>query len=487
MLYESLQPETVFRYFKEINNIPRASGQEKALSDWIVSFARERGLEVHQDSRYNVLVRKPASPGLEGMPGVVLQGHLDMVCEKNKGTVHDFSKDPIRMEVDGGFLRAKGTTLGADNGIAVAMGLAVLDDRDLVHPPLEVLLTTDEEVGMTGALEFDLNLLEGKYLLNLDSEEEGELVVGCAGGLKALLELPVSRTPVPTDAGILLEVSITGLQGGHSGMEIHKNRGNAARLTGTILCKLRDSLDFQLVALQGGEKDNVIPREAFLQVFLTPSQRERFEEAMTAASAEIREETRLTEPGLAIRWNVLEPSAPALEVLDGASLETVLFLLACLPNGVQSMSPELEGFVESSLNLGKVALEQDRMLFLFAIRSSVRTKKYWIARQLQLFADQVDAKLERTADYPQWPVRMEGVLLAKAVAVHEELYGKKPLVKTLHAGVEPGVILEGRPDMEAISLGPDMSGVHSPEERLDIASTARTWDYLLALLAKLGA
>lgn len=486
MKLDGLQPEKVMHFFYEINQIPRESGNEKAISDYLVQFAKTRSLKVYQDASLNVLITKEASAGYESVPGVIIQGHMDMVCEKNADTQHDFTKDPIEIIIDGDHLRANGTTLGADNGIAVAMGLAILDDLSLQHPKIELLVTTDEEVGMTGAINFDSSLLAGKYFLNLDSEEEGEFVVSCAGGLKASINLPVQKQTISMDGLICKEIAIRKLIGGHSGVEIDKCRANAIKLTGRILCKLDKEIDYHLVDIQGGKKDNVIPRETFTTIVLPLNQEEAFETIMDQVSQHIANEYRTSDPDIEIVSETLEVESE-IEVISDENLEKALFLLLNLPNGIQTMSYELVGFVESSLNIGKIAIEDDHIVYLFAVRSSVRSIKYHITDQLELFAKYCNAEFIKTAEYPEWPLKKESYLLAQAKKVFKELHGKEPIIKSLHAGVESGVFLEKRPDIEAISVGPDMQAVHSPNEWVSISSIQRTYHFILELLKSIQA
>ncbi len=482
--YFELEPKNVLKQFYDINQIPRESGNEQAISDFLVAFAKERDLEVIQDKSLNVLIRKPATKGYENKPGFILQGHMDMVCEKNADTVHDFTKDPISMLVEDDHLTADGTTLGADNGIAVAMSLAILDDQTLEHPELEVLVTTDEEVGMTGALNFDSSLLKGKYFLNLDSEEEGEFVISCAGGLKAIINLPVQKKPINMSGMLLKEVALRKLIGGHSGVEIDKCRANAIKLTGRILCKLDEKVDIHLVDIYGGKKDNVIPRETFFQVVIPESEEDNFNETLDSLGKEISNEYRTSDPDIEIVSDTLD-SEETVDVIDEEDMESAIFLLMGLPNGIQTMSAELEGFVESSLNIGKIAVEDDHIVYLFAIRSGVRSIKYHITNILEMFASYTKAEFIKTAEYPEWPLKKDSILLDQAIALYKKKTGKEPIVKSLHAGVEPGVFLEKRDDIEAISLGPDMQAVHSPDEWVSISSIQRTYEFLCDLLAEL--
>ncbi len=479
-----LEPQSVMKFFYEINQIPRGSGNEKQISDYLVAFAKERQLEVVQDDALNVLIRKSATPGYENHKGVIIQGHMDMVCSKNAGVDHDFEKDPIDMLVDGDYITANGTTLGADNGIAVAMGLALLDAQDVKHPELEVIITTDEEVGLNGAIAFDANQLRGGYYLNLDSEEEGEFTIGCAGGLKSIINLPVYKETIETDSLICKEVAITKLLGGHSGVDIENYRANAVKLTGRILCKLDEEFDFSLLDIYGGDKDNVIPREAFFTIVFSKEEQERFDQVLDTIAQKIQHEYQSSDPNIEIVSKTIDVEK-TVEVLAEASLESLIFLLMTVPNGIQTMSPELKGFVESSLNIGKVAVEDDHVVFLFAVRSSIASLKEHITNQLKCYANYCNAEFIKTAEYPEWPVKNDTELLKKAVEVYKNMYKKEPIVKSIHAGLEGGVFMEKLPHLEAISLGPDMEGVHSPDERVSISSIQRTYTYLINLIEAL--
>ncbi|MDF1618272.1 aminoacyl-histidine dipeptidase [Petrocella sp. FN5] len=480
---EGLKPKKVFQFFEAISQIPRRSGHEKKLSDYMVAFAKERNLEVIQDEYLNVIIKKPGTVGYENAPITIIQGHLDMVCEKNEGTHHDFEKDPIDLVVEGVWLTAKGTTLGADNGIAIAYAMALLDAEDIMHPPLEVVMTTDEEVGLTGALKMDKSLLKGSYFINLDSEEEGELTVGCAGGLKATLRLPIVYTVKVFEEAMVQTIELKNLKGGHSGVDIDKNRANADHLMGRILSHLRKGCSFRIVDFSGGSKDNVIPREAKATIVYERSEHSSFETLYAAVTAQIKKENRTVEPMLTIEVTTL-PYKKGL-VFSRKTTDQLIYTLINVPKGIQTMSADLEGMVESSLNLGKCAVEGDEVVMLFAIRSNIRSLKYHMTTQLEWFAKQIGGTLTPTADYPEWEFKPDSRLLDKAALVYEAMFHKKPLVKAIHAGLEPGAFLEKLPHLDAISFGPDMEEVHSPNERLHIESTMRTWEFLKALLKAL--
>ncbi|PKM95991.1 MAG: aminoacyl-histidine dipeptidase [Firmicutes bacterium HGW-Firmicutes-1] len=481
---ESLQKDKVFYFFTQISNIPRESGNEKEVSDYLKHFAEERNLFIEQDKYLNIIIKKPATPGYENAPVVILQGHMDMVCEKNEGTIHDFCKDPLRLIVDGDDLFADGTTLGADNGIAVAYALALLDADDIPHPALEILITTDEEVGLTGALEMDTSGLKGQYFINLDTEEEGEVIVSCAGGLRALIELPLEFVELDDVEYNIVQITIKGLKGGHSGMEIHKNRANAIVLLGIVLSQLNEAIDLNLCHLFGGLKDNVIPREGFVTLNVRKDQMELFHETMSKIICDLKNEYKGSDPEIVFMIDLLEEKEEekVSQAINNKTLENIIFLLRALPNGVQSMSTEIEGLVESSINLGRLYIDSNKLCFEFASRSSVRSKKYRMVQLLKLFAKNVGATCTASKDYPEWPIKSNSKFLEICVNTYEKMHGSKPLIKGIHAGLEAGVFLEKMPHLEAISIGPNTYDVHSPDERISISSTQRTWQYLLEIL-----
>lgn len=475
------KPTTVFTYFKEINQIPRCSGNERAISDYMVLFANKYNLEVVQDEWLNIIIKKNGTKGYENAPITILQGHLDMVCEKNKGSQHDFNTDPIDFIIDGEWLKANNTTLGADNGIAIAYIMSILASTDIPHPPIEAVFTTDEEVGLTGAIKMDKNGLNAKYFINLDSEEEGEITVGCAGGLKSSIVLPVTYVDSISNKISYQGIDIKNLIGGHSGAEIDKNRSNADQLMGRILNYIYEYCTFNLVDINGGTKDNVIPRECFSIIAIDEKDISDFRSKLGSITKEIKNETKTSDPDITISNKEIF-DIDENKIISQGTTEKLLFLLLTVPNGIQTMSNDLEGMVESSLNIGKCVKEDDEIVMLFAVRSNIESLKYHISNRLKAFAKIIQAKYIETADYPEWAFNPESDLITKATDVYKEITGKEPIVKSIHAGLEGGVFLKDLPDMEALSFGPDMEGVHSPDERLNIESTRRTWKYLLALL-----
>lgn len=470
-----LQPELVFKYFEEISQIPRGSGNEKAISDYLKKFGENLGLETIQDDALNIIIRKPATKGYENCPGVILQGHMDMVCEKNKDTNHNFVTDPIKLRVQDDMIYATGTTLGADNGIAVAMGLAVLASNDLDHPSLEVLITTDEEAGMSGAMALDGSNLKGEYILNLDSEEEGYLLVSCAGGVTAWSELNAEYTNCDSNKqGLLIEIK--GLLGGHSGMDIIKQRANSNRLMGRLLNLL--CVDYDLAKIQGGSKNNAIPRECEALIAVDKSDVNKAKDCINQILNTFKHEFSTSDPGVTIEC----VEANVDKVFTEETKNNVINLLNLIPNGIQTMSMDIKGLVESSTNLGVVHTTENSVTFECAVRSSVKTLKDDITNKMDLLATSLGGKLRLESDYPAWEYAKGSKLEKICVETYEKLTGKKPVIMAIHAGLECGLLLDKMPHAQAISLGPDMFEVHTPNEHLSISSTKRTWDYLVAIL-----
>lgn len=474
-----LNPSLVFKYFEEISQIPRGSKNEKEISNFLYKFAKDLNLEVIQDEHLNIIIRKPATKGYENCPGVILQGHMDMVCEKNKDVDHDFEKDPIDLRIIDDMIYANGTTLGADNGIAVAMSMAVLASNDLAHPALEVLITSDEEAGMTGAMNLDGELLKGKYIINLDSEEEGYLLVSCAGGNRSYVTLPLTYKPVDENKQALL-VEVKGLLGGHSGMDIIKQRANSNVVMGRVLNLL--DVNYDLVEVNGGSKNNAIPRECESKVVVDKNQVDAFKSSLSKIEEILKNEFRTTDPGLKI---VVE-EASADKVLTDECKSKALLLLNLIPNGIQTQSMDIEGLVESSTNLGVVKTSEDKMSFESAVRSSVATLRESINDKTKLLANSVGANIEITDGYPAWEYVKDSKLEHICIDVYEKLTGKKPVITAIHAGLECGLLLSKMNGAEAISMGPNMFEVHTPNEHVSISSIKNVWDYLVKVLESMN-
>ena len=471
----NLNPSLVFKYFEEISQIPRGSYNEDQISNHLYNFAKNLNLEVIQDEHLNIIIKKPATAGYENCPGVILQGHMDMVCEKNKDVKHDFEKDPIKLKIVDDMIYADGTTLGADNGIAVAMSLAILASNDVSHPSLEVLITSNEESGMTGATGLDGGLLNGKYIINLDSEEEGYLLVSCAGGNRSYVTLPLTYKPIDENKEVLL-IELKGLLGGHSGADIIKQRANSNVTMGRILNLL--DVDYDLVEINGGSKNNAIPRECEAKIAIDKNQVDTLKNNISEIEKILKHEFKSTDSGL----EIIVKEATADKVLNDDCKTKAILLLNLMPNGIQSMSMDIEGLVESSTNLGVVKTTEGKISFESAVRSSVATLRENINNKMKLLADSVGANFESTDGYPAWEYAKDSKLEQLCVDVYEKLTGKKPVITAIHAGLECGLLLDKMPGCEAISMGPDMFEVHTPNEHLSISSVKNVYEYLLEVL-----
>lgn len=472
---QDLKPQSVFKYFEEISQIPRGSGNEKEISNYLKKFGEDLGLETIQDEYLNIIIRKPATKGYENAPCVMIQGHMDMVCEKNKDTDHDFTKDPLKLRVEDGMIYATGTTLGADNGIAVAMGMAILSDNSIEHPEIEFLVTVDEEAGMSGAMNLDGSQLKAKYILNLDSEEEGYILVSCAGGATAKSTLPIEYTNISGDK-VGLAIDIKGLLGGHSGMDIIKQRGNSNKLLGRLLNLL--SIDYDLAKVSGGSKNNAIPRESECIIAVNKNSVDEVKKQISDIEKIFKNELKTSDPGLVIEVS----EADVEKVFTPEFKDKVIKMYNLMPNGVQTMSMDIEGLVESSTNLGVVVNSDNDILFESAVRSSVSTLKDDILNRMDLLTQSLKGDFKVESSYPAWEYAKGSKLEEICIEAYEKLTGKKPTIMALHAGLECGLLLSKMNGAEAISFGPDMFDVHTPNEHLDVKSTENTWDYLLAIL-----
>ena len=477
---EGLEPEKVFRYFEELSAIPRGSGNEAAVSRYCMEFARERGLSACQDESNNVIIAKEATPGYEDAPGVILQGHLDMVCEKEADCTIDFKKDGLRLAADGDFVYAEGTTLGGDDGIAVAMALAILDDDTLEHPKLECVFTTEEETGLYGAEALDVSHLTGKRLINIDSEEEGIFTVSCAGGMESDCVLPVEYEEI---GGCWYTVSVEGLQGGHSGSDIHKERGNSNILMGRLLCFLDESVNFRLGGLAGGLMDNAIPRSTKACLCVQEEDAEALEERLSYLEHVYREEFAVSDPGVTIR--VEREGKKSAQALTPKSAALLLLLLHMVPNGVIKNSMDMEGLVQTSLNLGILKLDEDAAHLIFSVRSSVESEKAELGSRLRHITEFLGGAYTQKGDYPGWAYRQDSPLRDTMSAVFERMYGKKPLVLAIHAGLECGFFSGKIEGLDCVSIGPDLYDVHTTRERLSISSTKRVYEFIVEVLKEL--
>jgi len=474
----------VFQYFKEMNQIPRGSGNEKAVSDWLVKFAKDHSLDVIQDKALNIIIKKPGSKGYENAAPVILQGHMDMVCEKEEDKEHDFLKDPIDFIVEGDKIHADRTTLGADNGIAVSYGLAILASHEIAHPPIEFLVTVSEETGMDGAFALDATQLSGRRLINIDAEEEGKLIVSCAGGIGATLKLPVEWEDAPEDCRAL-NLIIDGLQGGHSGMEIVKQRGSANKIMGRLLFDLERVMDLRVFAINGGTKHNAIPRKAIAGLLVKAKEESLLNEKLAAWTLVLQNELLGVDEGVVL--GLRESSEKVKNIFSAKTTHAVIQILSLIPAGVINMSTAIPGLVQTSSNLGVVLTLEDMVTFENTIRSSVRSNRTTVADEMGQIAEVTGAKVVYASEYPEWQYNPSSKLREVFVDTYNELYGKKPEISAIHAGLECGLFSEkfdGKIDL--ISFGPNLYDVHTPKEYLSISSVERTWSYLLKVLEKLN-
>ena len=474
-----LQPSGVFEMFEQLCGIPHGSRNTKAISDFCVRFAQEHGLDYRQDDSNNVILFAPATPGMEQAQPVMLQGHLDMVCEKEADCPLDLQKEGLNLRTDGEWIWAEDTTLGGDDGIAVAYALAILADPAIPHPPLEVVLTTDEEIGMLGAAAIDLSEVKARRVLNIDSEEEGVLLAGCAGGATVCCHIPLMWT---LKKGLRATVQITGLRGGHSGMEIQKGRANANKLMGRFLNEMDEIFAYALCTVNGGNKDNAIARESTADVVILP---ERLAE-LTAFAAQ-RQEAYRAEYGEAdpdITIAVTPGTEDTFEIMMGDCRRSVLSVLQQLPNGVQQMSRDIEGLVQTSLNLGILKVDFRGIHLTSSVRSSVNAEKQQLIQQLAEICGKLGGSCEVMGEYPAWEYKADSPLREIMTEVYLEQYGRKPAVEVIHAGLECG-LLSGKLDgLDCVSFGPDIVDIHTTREKLSIPSVQRTWKLLLEVLKR---
>lgn len=473
-----LKPEKVFEYFENISAIPRGSGNTEQISSYCAALAASKGLKYIKDGLGNVVIFKPASKGMESSEPVIIQGHLDMVCEKVHGSTHDFKKEGLKLIVDGDFVHADGTTLGGDDGIAVAYALALLADDTIPHPPLEVIITVDEEIGMLGAADIDLSDLKGRIMVNLDSEDEGILTVSCAGGARSTLKLPVTRSMV---SGPCVIVEVGGLKGGHSGVEIDKNRCNASKALGLLLQRITEAMPICLTSLAGGSQDNAIPRSCratFVAMRLELSEITRLAQAL-------QEEIRSTydEPDAVV--TVSEADATGGLALSAELSKKAASLMCDLPNGILAWSQDIQGLVQTSLNLGIAKLLDDCLSLTFSVRSSVNDEKEALLAKLRQIAAEYGCEYSQMGDYPAWEYKKDSTLRVLMVEIFREMFGREPEVVAIHAGLECGILSEKLPGLDCVSFGPQMHDIHTSREKLNIASTARMWQYLTEILKRL--
>ncbi len=472
-----LQPASVFYYFEKICSMPHGSGNTKQISDYLKSFADEHGIKCVQDELNNILMFQEGTCGMEDHKPVILQGHMDMVCDKDAECTIDMDTEGLDITHDGEYVFARGTTLGGDDGTALAYIMALLSDKTIAHPPIEAIITVDEETGMYGAAGVDLSRLKGRKLINIDSEEEGVFTVSCAGGARATISLPAERRAV---YGPCVRLTVEGLQGGHSGAEIHKNRANANKVLGLLLQRVQEKMPICITSLSGGAKDNAIAHSAQVTLVTLGNDPACINEIIESLQAEIR--AQYDEPTAVIHGE-------NVDALGGNAVTTectakVIDLLNAVPNGVQAWSRDIEGLVQTSLNLGVMGLD-DTFHITFAVRSSVNAEKRELLSELKAIAGKFEAGYGETGDYPAWEYRKDSPLRDTMVETYRQMYGKEPVVMAIHAGLECGLLSEKLEGLDCVSIGPEMHDIHTSREKLGIASTERVWKYLLEVLKKL--
>lgn len=477
MTKTELKPQEVFHFFEEICQIPRPSKKEELIRAYLREFATERKLTFKEDHIGNILISKPATAGYEDRQTVILQSHIDMVCEKNNDTVHDFDKDPIQTYVDGEWLKAKGTTLGADNGIGVATELAILDAKNIEHGPIECLFTVDEETGLTGAFELQAGFMEGTILLNLDSEDEGELFIGCAGGAGTTATFPLKQEAAPANH-TFLKVTVKGLTGGHSGDDINKDRANANKLLNRILMKIAKQSDLKLAAIDGGNLHNAIPREAHAIFGIPTTDKAAIETLIPTLEADFRNEYAVTEPNLA----VIVETAQATSVMEKDSMMRFLHAIYAVHNGVLAMSQDMPGLVETSSNLASIKMKEEGIVVVTSQRSSILSSRKNMSQMIRSAFILGGATVTTGDGYPGWKPNTNSDILKVTVESYIRLFGVEPKVKAIHAGLECGLFLEKYPHLDMVSFGPTLRGVHSPDERMLIPTVEKFWLHLLDVL-----
>ncbi len=479
-LLVGLDPQTLWDYFSELSKIPRGSKNEAAAADWVAEQGRELGYQVERDAVGNVLIRKPASAGREGRPVTCLQAHVDMVCEKNESTTHDFTKDPIQLVREGDQLRANGTTLGADNGVGVCAALAVLASKDVQHGPLEVLVTIDEETGLTGANGIEPGWLKAKHLLNLDSEEEGFLTIGCAGGVDTLITRRLNLE-APRTGTRAYRLKVFGLKGGHSGIDINAGRANAIRLLAQVLLSLRAGFDFQLASIKGGNKRNAIPREASAYLFLDPAEEAPFKAELARQEAHWKTACGAFDPGLAFALELGQED----QAMSPSDATVLLQLLLALPHGVEAMSPDIPGLVQTSTNLGVIDCAGGTVEVNLLTRSSIEASKAALTDRISAICALAGFESRLSGGYPGWKPEPGAFIVKLMNEVNQEVFGKPLDIVAIHAGLECGLIGEKYPGMEMVSFGPSMWDVHTPDEHVSLPSVANFWKLLVAVLEKI--
>jgi dipeptidase D len=477
-ILSNLEPKSVWQYFEELTQVPRPSKKEEKVIEFLLKFGKEHNLETQRDQIGNILIKKPASTGMENVKSVLLQSHMDMVCEANRDTKIDFDNDPIKPYIDGEWVKAKGTTLGADDGIGVAAQMAILTDNTLKHGPIECLFTVDEETGLTGAFEIQPGFFDSKILLNLDSEDEGEIFIGCAGGVDAVASFNFKNEPVPQNHKAF-KITINGLKGGHSGDEIHKGFGNSNKMANRFLFQFSEKYNIRLANFDGGNKRNAIPREAELVFTVESGITNEMLSSFVVLKNQIIKEIEITEPNISIKIEEIAIPTTVVDTLTQKNLTKALY--AC-PHGVHAWSPAIEGFVETSTNLASVKFDGHKINVVTSQRSSVDSSKTDINNMVRCVFELAGANVESGDGYPGWAPNPKSEILTIAENSYNKLFGKKPVVRAIHAGLECGLFLEKYPNLDMISFGPTLRGVHSPDEKIEIKTVQMWWKHLIDVL-----
>jgi len=478
---ENLEPKLLWKHFDEISKIPHCSKNEEKIREYIIDFAKKNNLKSKIDKTGNVVIYKPASPGMENKPTVILQSHIDMVCEKNSDVDHDFYVDPIKLKIDADILMAEGTTLGADNGIGVATGLSILEDKSLKQGPIEALFTVDEETGLTGAFALESDMLNGKIMLNLDSEDFGVVTVGCAGGGDSKIELPI-KTKALKDNLENIQIKVYGLRGGHSGVDANEQRGNAIKILTRILWKISKNYDFYLIDIKGGDKHNAIPREAYAKISINNSDKNKIISDIKIEEKSILAEIKPIDPNLKVDIN--NTKKPDI-VIDDKSKDKIINLLHGLPHGVEKMSYDIDGLVETSTNLATIIINDNKASIGLSSRSSISTALQDLRDRIHAIASLSGAKVSEGDSYPGWKPNLDSKLLNLSKKIFKDMYKKEPVVEAIHAGLECGIIGEKFPGMDMISIGPTIKYPHSPEEQVHISTVDKFYKYVLGIIQKL--
>ncbi len=472
-----LEPNSVFRFFEEICSIPHGSGNTKNMTDYLMDFAKERNLWAKRDEIGNVIMRKPATAGYENVPGIIIQGHMDMVAVKKPDSLKDMLTEGLDLAIDGDYIYAIGTSLGGDDGVAVAYGLAVMDASDLEHPEVELIITVDEETGLFGAKAIDLSCIKGDRFLNIDSEDEGKFLTSCAGGARVKGTM---RLETVNAEGQKIVVSVKGLQGGHSGADIHKERGNALYLLARVLKHAQKTAPFYMCDFYGGTVENAIPREAFATLVVADDNVTALQNSFKEMETTLQNEYTSRDKGLFLE--VQCDLADTYAVWDKETTNNVLNVLVAAPVGVLAMSQDIPGLVETSINLGVAEVCDDTLVLQYSVRSSVESAKEALLEKLETIFSMVNMDFETSGDYPGWAYRVDSPLRDKMARVYRNMYGEDPVIEAIHAGLECGLFLNKKPTLDCISFGPNMCSIHTTEERLSISSTRRVWEFLVEVL-----